>query len=101
MRDGLGRFATGTYVVWYPQLQRREAQALPAELRKCAPGDWLDVALTVAAPADDRFGMHGSGLFVFNPPWNLEATLRPALQYLVRVLGQDAAASFKLEFRQT
>jgi len=101
LRDGLQRFATGTYVVWYPLLQRREAQALPQELQRLTPGDWLRVALTVAAPSAEGFGMHGSGLFVINPPWNLEAALREALPVLVEALGQDGAATYDLQFRQT
>jgi 23S rRNA (adenine2030-N6)-methyltransferase len=101
MRDALQRFATGTYAVWYPLLQRREAEHLPQELRRLAPGDWLDVSLAIMAPAADGFGMHGSGLFVFNPPWNLEAPLREAMPALVDALGQDGAASFDLQFQQT
>ena len=101
LRDALERFATGTYAVWYPLLQRREAEHLPAELQRLAPGDWLRVSLTVAAPATDGFGMHGSGMFVLNPPWNLEATLREAMPALVAALGQDGDAAFDLAFRQS
>jgi len=101
LRDALARFATGTYAVWYPQLPRREALDLPRELKRLAPGDWLDVSLTVAAPAKDRFGLHGSGMFVFNPPWQLETELRPALPVLVAALAQDTSGGFGLEFRQS
>jgi 23S rRNA (adenine2030-N6)-methyltransferase len=101
LRDALLRFATGTYAVWYPQLQRREAEALPDELLRIAAGDWLHVWLRVKAPAVDGFGLHGSGLFVFNPPWNLESALRPAMPALVDALGLDSNAAFGLTFRQT
>jgi len=36
MRDGLERFATGIYAVWYPQVQRRESVQLPVQLKKLA-----------------------------------------------------------------
>jgi len=101
MRDALRRFATGTYAVWYPQVQRRESERLPDELRRIAAGDWLHVQLTVAAPATGGFGLHGSGVFVFNPPWNLETCLRLAMPTLVEALGQDDRSAFGLEFRQT
>ena len=101
LREGLQRFATGTFAIWYPLLARREAQALVAQLVRAAGSDWLDVALQVRAPSTDGLGLHGSGMFVFNPPWNLEAVLRPALPALVRLLGQDAGAAYRLEFRQT
>jgi 23S rRNA (adenine2030-N6)-methyltransferase len=101
MREALQRFDTGTYAVWYPQVQRRESQELPRQLEQLAKGDWLHVWLKVMAPAKDGLGLHGSGMFVFSPPWKLEATLRAAMQTLVRLLGQDGKASFGLQFRQT
>ena len=101
MRDALKRFATGVYAVWYPQVQRQEAQDLPGQLKQLAEGDWLQVQLTVKAPEADGLGLHGSGMFVFNPPWNLEAALQEAMPALVRILGQDRKATFKLQFRQT
>jgi 23S rRNA (adenine2030-N6)-methyltransferase len=101
MRDALQRFATGTYAVWYPQLARREAERLPGQLLRLAGGDWLDVSLQVKAPAADGFGLHGSGVFVFNPPWRLAEDLRAAMPYLAEVLAQDAQARFSLDSRQS
>ena len=101
IRDALQRFATGTYAVWYPQVQRRESDSLPEQLRRLAVGDWLHVSLQVKAPAADGFGLHGSGMFVFNPPWNLETELRDVMPTLVKALGQDRDAAFNLQFHQT
>jgi 23S rRNA (adenine2030-N6)-methyltransferase len=101
MRDALQRFATGAYAVWYPLLQSTEAERLPLALQRLAPGDWLRVSLTVTAPATGGFGMHGSGMFVFNPPWDLEAPLAVAMPVLVDALGVDGAGSFDLQFRQS
>jgi 23S rRNA (adenine2030-N6)-methyltransferase len=101
MKDALERFATGTYAVWYPQVQRQESQDLPGQLKKLARGDWLHVSLTVKAAAQDGLGLHGSGLFVFNQPWKLEQALRAAMPPLVKLLGQDRHAAYGLKFRQT
>ena len=97
LQEGLSRFATGTYAVWYPQLSRLEAQQLPGKLKRLPIKNWLHVALTVHTPSSDGFGMHGSGMFVINPPWTLHKTLVEIMPYLVRVLGQDAGAGFTLE----
>lgn len=97
LREALERFAIGTYVIWYPQLSRMESRELPEKLKRVAAKDWLHVALTVGAPADDGFGMHGSGLFIVNPPYVLHDTLRTAMPWLVQVLGRDAQAGFTLE----
>jgi 23S rRNA (adenine2030-N6)-methyltransferase len=36
-------------------------------------------------------------MFIVNPPFTLEATLKEVLPYLVEVLGEDAGAGFVLE----
>ncbi len=97
LADALTRFATGSYAVWYPQVMRREAMLMPASLHLLPAADWLDVTLTVKVPSDDGYGLHGSGLFIINPPWTLAAELRDVMPWLVRTLGQDAAARFTLE----
>jgi len=95
--DALVRFATGTYAIWYPLVQRRESRQLPNSLKLAGADDWLHVSLTVKAPAIDGYGLHGSGMFVVNPPWTLVETLRQTMPWLVDVLAQDHEATFLLE----
>ena len=99
LQDGLQRFATGTYMLWYPMLARLEAQRLPDRLHRIAE-HWLDVSLTVSTPSRDGFGMHGSGMFIINPPWTLAATLRECMPVLKDALALDSGATFKLEFSE-
>lgn len=96
LQDSLTRFATGVYVVWYPQLSRLESRQLPQKLMRLST-NWLHVSLTVHQAASDGFGMHGSGLVVINPPWMLRKTLADVMPYLVKVLGRDSGAGFVLE----
>jgi 23S rRNA (adenine2030-N6)-methyltransferase len=97
LQEGLKRFATGTYAVWYPQLQRNEAVQLPEQLKQLPVKSWLHVALSVQGQSVDGFGMHGSGMFVLNPPWTLYATLQEVMPVLAARLGQGGAGSFVLE----
>lgn len=97
--DALRRFATGVYAVWYPQLQRADVARMIEQLKTLPAKGWLHARLTVQAPSPDGFGMHGSGMFVLNPPWTLHATLKDVMPYLVKVLGQDAGASYQLDHR--
>ena len=97
LQDSLQRFATGMYAVWYPQVQRRESVQLPAQLKRLGGSDWLHVTLTVKQPVAGGLGLHGSGMFIVNPPWTLKAQLEEAMPTLVRLLGQDSAAKFTLE----
>jgi len=98
IREGLQRFATGTYAVWYPRVSRREAQRLPDQLRRLASGDWLHAWLDVKRESPDGIGLHGSGMFVFNPPWKLDQALGDAMPVLAELLAQDAHAGFGLDF---
>ncbi|MBK7425288.1 MAG: 23S rRNA (adenine(2030)-N(6))-methyltransferase RlmJ [Propionivibrio sp.] len=97
LKESLTRFPDGTYVLWYPQLTRLDAHELPPRLKRLPARGWLHVALRVREPVRDSFGMHGSGLFVLNPPWTLHGTLAEVMPYLVDVLGQDAGAGYTLE----
>ncbi|HBO80402.1 MAG TPA: 23S rRNA (adenine(2030)-N(6))-methyltransferase RlmJ, partial [Cupriavidus sp.] len=66
---GLERFATGIYAIWYPEVQRRESTQLPAQLKRLPLKSWLHVSLTVKHPVAGGLGLHGSGMFIVNPPW--------------------------------
>jgi 23S rRNA (adenine2030-N6)-methyltransferase len=97
LKESLTRFPDGTYALWYPQLTRLDAHELPPRLKRLPAGSWLHVALRVREPARDSLGMHGSGLFILNPPWTLHGTLTEVMPYLVDVLGQDDGAGYTLE----
>ncbi|OAM26700.1 MULTISPECIES: 23S rRNA (adenine(2030)-N(6))-methyltransferase RlmJ [Eikenella] len=93
----LSRFATGCYALWYPCLSREESRSLPAELRKLPAAHWLQAELHAHAPRADGFGMHGSGMFLINPPYVLAEQLAANLPALAELLAQDSSAHFVLE----
>lgn len=97
LRDALTRFPSGCYAIWYPQVQRREARELAYKLVRMPKVEWLHATLTVREPSPDGLGLHGSGMFVVNPPWTLHAHLQACLPWLVKALAQDAGARFTLE----
>ena len=57
---------------------------------------WLNVALRLREPDEEGFGMLGSGMFVINPPYTLEAQLREVMPWLKNVLSQYAGSEFLL-----
>ena len=106
--DAVKRFATGTYVVWYPIIPRPEAHDLPRKLKTLAvksARSWLNATLTVKSSklTTDiegeviRPGLPASGMFIINPPHTLKAELQTALPQMVALLGQDRNAAFGLE----
>ena len=99
LRDALGRFAEGVYLVWYPEVSKLEAVQLPRRLEALAPRGWLHARLTVQQPDAQGFGLAGSGVFVINPPYTLHDQLRGVLPWLTDVLGQYEGAHFLLEER--
>ena len=97
LQDALVRFPTGTYAIWYPVLQRIESKQFADRLKRLGAKSWLNVTLSISSPSPDGFGLHSSGMFVLNPSWTMEATLKEVMPYLVKVLGRDSGAGFVLE----
>lgn len=108
MADAMQRFATGTYVVWYPIIPRPEAHDVPKKLKTLAVKlgkSWLNATLTVKSSkltTDDagetqRPGLPASGMFVINPPHTLKAALQASLPQMVSLLGQDQHATSSVE----
>lgn len=98
IQDSLKRFATGTYIIWYPLLQRNEPDEMVSALRQLNTSNWLNVTLTVSKPSENGLGMFGSGLYIINPPWTLPNSLEKSLPYLQALLGQDNTSSTHLAF---
>ena len=100
IKDSLKRFATGTYLIWYPRLQRPEPQQMIDKLRSLNT-DYLHICLDVQQPSAEGFGMHGSGMWVINPPWTLRQSIEPHLPWLAETLAQDENARAWYEGKQS
>jgi len=97
LRDGMQRFAEGTFMVWYPLVGKLPAVQLPKRLKALAPKRWVHARLTVQ-PFDARgFGMAGSGVFIINPPHTLHAELNSLLPWLHEALKQFDGGGWVLE----
>ncbi|MES2637384.1 MAG: 23S rRNA (adenine(2030)-N(6))-methyltransferase RlmJ [Pseudomonadota bacterium] len=101
VEDCLKRFATGTYMIWYPLLQRSEPAQMVHNLEKLRPQNWLNIQLSVHSPSENGYGMHGSGMFIINPPYVLPALLNQALPILADILSLDETANYQLTSRIT
>lgn len=96
LKEALSRFATGTYMIWYPVKERGPVDRFAREAQTLAPGSWLRAELMIYGEARaDR--LNGCGLFLLNPPYTLKAQLeKEILPYLAARLG-IARARFLLE----
>jgi 23S rRNA (adenine2030-N6)-methyltransferase len=96
IQDYLKRFATGTYLIWYPLLQRPEPALMIDDLMQLNAPNWLHVSMSIHAPSSDGYGMHGSGMFIINPPYTLPKILAETMPILTQLLSLDETANFQL-----
>lgn len=82
------RFASGTYVLWYPVIERARVEALLGGFRSTGIRSQYRVELCLLPDSPGR-GMTGSGLIVINPPWTLPALVEAGLPWLTARLGAE------------
>ncbi len=95
--DGIKRWATGTFAIWYPVVHSDDVDFLQRKLSNAGLPGTLQIELNVVQ-GNNRFGMTGSGMIVVNPPWKLEQQMNELLPWLVDKLGQSPEAHFKLRW---
>jgi 23S rRNA (adenine2030-N6)-methyltransferase len=81
LHQGVRRFATGCYAVWYP-IKDELAAAFVRELAMFKPLV-LELRLEGVAPGK----LAACGLAVINPPWRFEEAMREALPWIAEQLG--------------
>jgi len=87
LRQGVRRFATGCYALWYP-IKDEAAAAFAAELAAFKPLT-LELHLSAVEPGK----LVASALAVINPPWRFEEAMRDALPWIAERLGPGVRAA--------
>lgn len=88
IQQAVQRFATGTYLLWYPVINRSATESFIAELVKCQIPDMWRLELCVETDNIDR-GMTGSGMILINPPYSLAGDASESMTVLHQRLAQD------------
>jgi 23S rRNA (adenine2030-N6)-methyltransferase len=96
LRDGLTRFASGVYMLWYPRIARYQVDRLLRQLAGLPIRSVMLAELRVRGPLRDGLGLQGSGLVIINPPFGLAGQMASALPFLATSLAQDRQAGFTL-----
>lgn len=97
LETACARWPTGTFAVWYPLTRRAGPARFHRELERSGLHKVLDVRMSVL-PDDTPVGMHGSGLVIVNPPWQLDARLEALLPGLHALLAPDGAGGASVEW---
>lgn len=94
LEDGLARFETGTFILWYADKDEAVTASWLREIAKLqarALTGWLSVAAAGSMP-----GLLACGVVVVNPPFGHEEALAKALPWLCKVLARGEGAGFEL-----
>ncbi|HEV7476996.1 MAG TPA: 23S rRNA (adenine(2030)-N(6))-methyltransferase RlmJ [Burkholderiales bacterium] len=87
LRQGVRRFATGCYALWYP-IKDETAVAFAGELAAFKPLT-LDLHMDAVEPGK----LAACALAVINPPWRFEEAMREALPWIAEHLGPGVRAA--------
>ncbi|AWB58004.1 23S rRNA (adenine(2030)-N(6))-methyltransferase RlmJ [Colwellia sp. Arc7-D] len=87
------KFATGTYILWYPIVKRELVEQMQDSFVKSDVRNLLQVEYCQQADTQE-YGMTGTGLFIVNPPWQLNSQLNEILPYLKTHLGSEESSYF-------
>jgi 23S rRNA (adenine2030-N6)-methyltransferase len=90
------KFATGTYALWYPVVDRNRAESFMEEIRASSIRNIQRFELAIKADSTER-GMTASGMVVVNPPWTLFQTLTHLLPRLQQALAMDEGSGFRAD----
>lgn len=89
IKEGLRRFATGVYCLWYPIVDNKLHARLQRNL--AIPGTRaLQAEFHLREGVGPR--MNGCGMWIINPPWKLEAKLVSILKTMVQVLDNGKSS---------
>lgn len=95
LKDGLRRFATGTYLLWYPIKGLPAVETMKQRIAELGGDKLLCAELFVHRPGNEQ-RLNGSGLLIINPPYLLDAHLEKILPFLAERLAQSAEACSRL-----
>lgn len=89
------KFATGTYILWYPVVKRELVTEMKHHFTQQNSNNnvknLLQIEFCLSADSDE-YGMTGTGLFIVNPPWQLSQQMSHVLPYLKEKLGNHNAS---------
>lgn len=91
------RFAHGIYTVWYPLKKRFDADRFLRRVAREQACEWLDLRFETGAAGAGQ--MRGCGVLVLNPPYQLDASLRAAMDWLSPRLAQGPTAGWTLRMQ--
>lgn len=91
------RWRHGMVAIWYPILDREPSARFHKAILKLNIDSLLCTELGVS-PYDSPRGMHGCGMIIVNPPWQLDIALQRILPQLQSLLAVEGAGQHRVEW---
>jgi 23S rRNA (adenine2030-N6)-methyltransferase len=87
LEEGLKRFPTGVYAIWYPLTERARVDEFFTAIRHLPLPPTLAVEVIIAGEAAS-IKLKGCGLLILNPPWQFEDEAHSIVAFLADALAQ-------------
>ncbi|NCX94269.1 MAG: 23S rRNA (adenine(2030)-N(6))-methyltransferase RlmJ [Gammaproteobacteria bacterium] len=94
LREALKRMAHGIYAVWYPKKGHYPVERFIKKVRALFENELLNIELNLPS---NTVGLSSSGMLILNPPWQLEESVKPALNWLINHLPLTGKGHFSYE----
>lgn len=94
--EGVKRFATGVYLLWYPIKDKRQIRTFKQRLAGLGLPKLACLELHIRQ-ADDPAVLSGCGLVMLNPPFGLDAALKAVMPVLAERLSVEGRGRWSLD----
>lgn len=95
LREGVKRWANGTYAVWYPIKDPLMVGDFHQKVKAIDGVDKLFAVDILIRQAQDTTKLNGCGMLFINPPYGLTQQADEIMAYLTPVLAQDRGAEYQ------
>jgi 23S rRNA (adenine2030-N6)-methyltransferase len=99
LTEGLTRFETGVFALWYPIKKRHDTDLWLARVTRGIARPTLTIEFCLHA-ADHGAGLNGSGMLVVNPPWQFGAEALAWQSQLEGLLGATGGSRMRWLVRE-
>lgn len=96
LEQGLQRWPTGQYAIWYPI---KQGSSLKAFFRKATVLNCKSILLmeVLVRPDNSPLRMNGSGMMIINPPFEIDSDLKDALFEMSRLMD-DGGSNYSIRW---
>ena len=99
LHEGLLRFETGVFAVWYPIKKERDSDLMTLRVVRGIRRPVLAAEFCLHL-ADNTAALNGSGLLVVNPPWEFDSAVHAWQVQLEHLLGAQGGSRLRWLVRE-